>query len=28
QGTETGSSRIESHARWIADDCGTLKPAR
>ena len=28
QGTETGSSRIESHARWIADDCGALKPAR
>jgi hypothetical protein len=28
QGTETGSSRIESHARWVADDCGTLKPAR
>jgi len=28
QGTETGTSRIESHARWIADDCGALKPAR
>lgn len=27
-GGEQGSSRMESHARWIGEDCGTLKPAK
>lgn len=27
QGAETGTSRIESHAKWVGEDCGTLKPA-
>lgn len=27
-GGEQGSSRMESQARWISEDCGTLKPAR
>lgn len=25
---EQGTSRMEYQARWISDDCGTLKPAR
>lgn len=25
---EPGTSRMESHARWLSEDCGTLKPAR
>ncbi|MCF6781118.1 DUF3617 domain-containing protein [Stutzerimonas stutzeri] len=27
-GGEQGSSRMESHARWVGEDCGTLKPAK
>ncbi|MBE7373300.1 DUF3617 domain-containing protein [Pseudomonas lopnurensis] len=28
QGVETGTSRMESHAHWVGEDCGTLEPAR
>jgi hypothetical protein len=28
QSTETGTSRMESHARWVGEDCGTLEPVR
>ncbi|MBK3870338.1 DUF3617 family protein [Pseudomonas stutzeri] len=28
QGAETGTTRMQTHARWIADDCGQLRPAR
>lgn len=27
-GSEQGSSRLESQARWLGEDCGTLKPAQ
>lgn len=27
-GGERGTSRVESQARWLGEDCGTLKPTR